>query len=717
MANSTIRRPGVARFLAAAVFAIPAFVIGAFLAIATAAAGPPLPRPAAAPAGMAAAVPQADRDLFAMPRIAADLQAIQRRLEDGGDPVAAIAELDRLIARYPTVGALEAARAALALLADAGSDGRAAALDRLGRAVDLGYAALGPLLADPLFAALADPGAPEAGRLAALVAHAAALPAPPPPVPLPMTGGDGGNHAPVEATNTGWDPGTGRLVVRLDPGTLPARLPVLGGQRGDPAYDHLRDLVRRGRAAGNRGDVYDNRDRGHSRLPPGDHPGLAATDYAAAARLADIDYGLADRLVFDRPVLGNSSTAITGGPFWRSLVRDALTRPDGSGPLRLYEGYVANQLYVYPSHLDYGGAAGGGGPGQDLFPANTPYVIVSAGSSRSDLPFLQALAMIYASFRPDTKARLVAEGLLAPTVQYVFRRSQRSVLSREAYMSDAAHPTAFSRYEIGLARMVSLANAITPEAIPPVVAITVRKEPEPEEGVDFFGEGLSEHFFDTPAAIGRIWRGKDYTRRYLVSAVGSRDPNGRPLSFAWRLMRGDPARIRITPQGDGSEAVIEIDWQEPRPIAKENPIVSARVEIGVFANNGVHDSAPAFFSLLLPAHESRRYDPGPDGTMRITSIDHADPAKAGTYADPRLMAHADWRDDYRYDRAGALLGWTRTRPDRAAEAFTPDGIRILEAAAADRPLRGEAVAYPLARDAAGALRVEEVSARPSPAAP
>ena len=69
--------------------------------------------------------------------------------------------------------------------------------------------------------------------------------------------------------------------------------------------------------------------------------------------------------VFDRPVLGNSSTAITGGPFWRSLVRDALTRPDGSGPLRLYEGYAANQLYVYPSHLDYGGLARHGRRGGD----------------------------------------------------------------------------------------------------------------------------------------------------------------------------------------------------------------------------------------------------------------------------------------------------------------------------------------------------------------
>ena len=279
--------------------------------------------------------------------------------------------------------------------------------------------------------------------------------------------------------------------------------------------------------------------------------------------------------------------------------------------------------------------------------------------------------MILAAFRPETKARLVETGLLAPTVQYVFRRSQRSVLSREAYMSGAAHPSVFPAYEIGLARMVSLANAILPDDIPPMVRIRMLEETEPVEGVDFFGEGLSETFFDTPAAIGRIWRGKDYRRTYLVSAEETVDPNGRPLSFEWRLLRGDPDRVRITPLDGGARARVQVDWQEPRPIGEENPIRSARVDVGVFANNGVHDSAPAILSVLFPAHETRRYEPGPDGAMRIVAIDHADPAKAGVYADPMLMARADWRDDYRYDADDALVGWTRSRPDRGAGELPP----------------------------------------------
>ena len=43
----------------------------------------------------------------------------------------------------------------------------------------------------------------------------------------------------------------------------------------------------------------------------------------------------------------------------RSLPRYAMTRPDGTGPLRLWQNAAANQLYVYPAHKDYGDEGGG----------------------------------------------------------------------------------------------------------------------------------------------------------------------------------------------------------------------------------------------------------------------------------------------------------------------------------------------------------------------
>ena len=91
-----------------------------------------------------------------------------------------------------------------------------------------------------------------------------------------------------------------------------------------------------------------------------------------------------------------------------------------------------------------------------------------------------------------------------------------------------------------------------------------------------------------------------------VSAAETVDPNGRELGFEWRLLQGDPERVRIEPAADGRSARITLDWQEPFRISDDNPLTSARVDIGVFASNGVHDSAPAILSWYFPPEEARQ---------------------------------------------------------------------------------------------------------------
>ena len=624
-----------------------------------------------------------EADLFARPRLAEEVRRAAERIQ-AGDTAGAGRLLDGLVAAHPGLGELRIDRAALAML-EGDPD---LALENLEAAARAGFGGVAALAADPLFAPLAaDP------RFAALAA------APPPaaaaPVPAPITDG----VAPVSGANTAWNPASERLEPRF---AFPAKASgAVVPNRGTAATDILREHVKRGRAAGNLGDLYDNRDRGHSALDPKDHPQLARVVYSDAARAADLDYGLNDWLLFPAVTLGNSSTAITGGATWRSLPRLALTAPDGTGPMRLWQNAAANQLYVYPAHKDYGPEIG------DLFPANTPYLLVSHGSSGSDKPFLEAVAMILAAYRPDTKDQLRAEGLIVPMTQMVFRRSLQTVRSRDDYFSAAAHPAAFEGYDINLARMISLANSIKPGDIPPQVRIRVTREDLGTEGIDYFGEGLSEQLFDTPAAVARVWRSKAYRREISLSAEETRDPNGRPLSFQWRLLQGDPAHVRITPSADGRAATVSLDWHEPFAISKDNPVKSARVDIGVFANNGVHDSAPAILSVYFPPEEARSYAPGPDGAPRIASIDYA--ARPGVYADPMLIPRADWRDEYRYAADGALLGWTRVRGDRR-EDYTAEGARLLAPATAATPARTEPVAYPLARRADGGLAIEEISA-------
>jgi hypothetical protein len=168
--------------------------------------------------------------------------------------------------------------------------------------------------------------------------------------------------------------------------------------------------------------------------------------------------------------------------------------------------------------------------------------------------------------------------------------------------------------------------------------------------------------------------------------------------------------VTIEPLDGGARARVTLDWHDPFRISEENDQITSRVDVGVFAHNGVHDSAPAILSWAFPAHETRTYEPGPDGAPRIAAIDHADPAKAGVYADPLLHPRADWRDAFRYDAEGNLLGWTRSR-EGVETAFAPDGARVLETADGSPP-RAEPVGYALEPGAEGTLLVREIGGAP-----
>ena len=384
-------------------------------------------------------------------------------------------------------------------------------------------------------------------------------------------------------------------------------VPVIGPKAKGLAATFLRLLG--DQAAGFDGVLYDNRDRGHSTLPPNLFPQLARINYAPDLRRAGLDYGLAGSILFPGIVLGNSSTALTSGPAPRSQVRFAMTQPHG--PLAAHRGYVSNALYVYPEHRDH--------DARDLYPANWPYTVTSQGSSGSDQRFLRALAMTLAAFTPETRVKLEAEGLIAPTLQMILRRNLVHIVSRQDYLSGAAHPPVFNGKHLRPIRMVVHAASMRPETIPPMARLDVIEE-------SFLlaagSATLSERLFDTPAAVARIWRGAEFRKSLTVSADRSFDANGLPLDFTWVLLRGNPAHVRIEPFGPGgARARIELTWHDPSalapprtwPRAAPRPRPSARIDIGVFASNGSHDSAPAILSILLPLHEGRLYAPGPDG--------------------------------------------------------------------------------------------------------
>ena len=292
---------------------------------------------------------------------------------------------------------------------------------------------------------------------------------------------------------------------------------------------------------------------------------------------------------------------------------------------------------------------------------------------------------------------------MVPTVQMVFRRSLQNVTSREGYFSGDAHPAAFEGYEINLARMVSLANSIAPDAIPPRCASGGRGGARHRGRRLSSAQGLSEQLFDTPAAVARVWRSKAGRRSMVVSAEDTRDPNGRPLAFelapaAGRPGAGEDRAARRRPPAPASRWTGTIPSRSPR----RAPSPPSRVDIGVFANNGAHDSAPGDPQLVLPARRD------PDLRTRPRTAPRASPPsttpirpRPKTYADPMLRPPRRLARRLRLEpRRTRSPAGPAIRAGRS-EDFTAEGRRILTRDAEGRPERTEAVAHVLGRDARG----------------
>lgn len=368
-----------------------------------------------------------------------------------------------------------------------------------------------------------------------------------------------------------------------------------------------------GEASGNRGEAYDNRCRQHSPLDLPRFPQLAETDYAAADRLAGRDYALFLG-VREQVTFGNSSTS---GPADGTgcNYRSALFAP--AGPDLLHGQYRAGNLYVYPAHHDYHPGHNGRPMWGDLIPVNSPYVLLSRGSSGSDQPFLSAVIRTSAAFTPEVKKALLGSGLLMPTIQAVLRGTYQ--VPAADYVSGLRHPPVFDGKLLDEPAMVAAAHAMTVENIPPLARVAVVAEEALKPGIDAPAWAVSQRICDTPAAVGRVYRSWKPTMRLTVSAAGSGDLLGRAMAYRWVLLQGDPDKVRIMPRGDGVSADLEIGWHDRFPVQPGSAIHGNRIDIGLFVGNGKAWSAPAFVSVLCPDDELRTWD----AKGRLSEIDYA----------------------------------------------------------------------------------------------
>jgi hypothetical protein len=349
---------------------------------------------------------------------------------------------------------------------------------------------------------------------------------------------------------------------------------------------------------------YENRDGQHSPLNAGLFPGLKIFPVSDAEKTAGRDKGPASA-VRSEPTVGNCSMAAhptAGG----SLPRLYYTQP--GGVLFLNQQYLSNNLFVYPEHLDHDIGANGTGGWGDLFPTNSACCITSQGSSFSDQPFLNAVLSTVAAFDPDVLTLLIRKRILMPTVQAIFRQSNRMVKTDADYLTGKAHPVVFDSGQLDEVKMVHAAHSMTRASVPPVVALKVVSESEAQPGQHFFEKPIltSEKLADTPTVIARIFRSNATDREITISTVGTLDLLNRPTQVKCQLLQGDPKLVSIESNGENGQFKIRVKWHMPMIAA--TGIRTHRVDIGVFASNGVSMSAPAFITFYMLPNEVRSYD-------------------------------------------------------------------------------------------------------------
>ena len=323
-------------------------------------------------------------------------------------------------------------------------------------------------------------------------------------------------------------------------------------------------------AGGNAGDLYMNRDGGHSVLNAAAFPGLTVVglDQDGRARHADLN---APNILFPYPAFGNSSRAFLGSRAWRSIPRALLTA-EAASLGRMAKLYLSNQTWVFPSNADTPPVGTNG----DVFASIAPYWITTAGRSYSDLPYLRAALEASRALKPDVKAEAVRRGLLAPTIQALMRKTLVGVTNETDYLTFRAHPTAFPPNGADVRRLAAAAGALTAEAIPPLAVIAVKPEPLAEK------TDWPELTYGTAFAWAYVLRTEAETRVFTVTANGARE-------FAFVQTHGTGTDVKIERLGPSVARVT---------VSRRGLSPTNRVDITVVGRNpGTGWGAPSYVSF------------------------------------------------------------------------------------------------------------------------
>lgn len=430
------------------------------------------------------------------------------------------------------------------------------AFDKLEEAIDLGFREADQIKADKDFAPLANER-----RFLELVEYAREMHTRPimfgPLATVAATGSLGVPTA-LGAQNLSWD---------FDFGCFVAHMQMAAPKTG-----------------GNWGDLYMNRDAGHSPLDVAKYPGLTSVRLDADGRERQMDMALPN-ILFPLPTFGNASLAFTQGPFWRSLPR-ALVTTELNRLKSMTKFYLSNQVWVFPICWD----APPLGTNGDVCASLTPYFIATQGRSFSDVPYVRLALDVSRSLQPQVKNEIVKRGLLAPTVITLIRKSFTGVTDEETYLSPKAHPTAFPPAQaVDTARLRTAAQKMTKADIPPLAPITVEADHPPYDGP------MPEAVYGTAFAWSYVLRADAPQRTFTIRAGGD--------AAEYRFVQTHGAGVDVKlDHVDATTVRVTLDRRGLSP--------TNRLDIAVFARNaGTKWGAPSYVSFARMDKDAPYSDP------------------------------------------------------------------------------------------------------------
>lgn len=328
---------------------------------------------------------------------------------------------------------------------------------------------------------------------------------------------------------------------------------------------------------------------------------------------------------------------------------------------------------------------------KEALTANTPYRLVT-GSDPADKTAAEAAIVTVATSMPtEVRAFFTERKLMAPLTQWMLRRCHPSVTDDETYLKLAAHPSVWKAKDFDLPRLAATCRKLAEHNIPVLASLHPVYEdyaPAPirraEPWVDY-PDPRPETTFETPFAVGIVLRAPEAKRKFRFRATGLPLHDAR-VSFKWIPMSDTRSwgtsvsayqgKNKDFPPARGFAEIVQ-DWRGVR--GRQNVLVFARYDEGPWG-------PPSVISIAVVPNERRVYDK----QNRIVSIAYA---KAPAVVS-ELYQNKPWKDEFIYDAAGKLIGFTRTREGMfRGEPFSTDGELVIETYPNELPKVSQKVRY------------------------